>query len=155
MTKNNGNSAPEALTDTEEESQEQLDRVAKQFELEELAGGQIVTITRQELSLLQKMLSTATEAYKEETIWRMGSFLNEDEAMDHVAAYYEAKELGMDTSFNVAYMFALCSTNRPHNFASNLISQLTSTLTNAKFNQSMKGKSDHGSTNPRSPLAER
>ena len=137
-----------------EETQEQLDAAVTTLSVEDFADGQVVSITRQELSLLQKMLATGTEAYKEETIWRMSSFLDEDEAMDHVAAYYEAKELGMDTSFNVAYMVALCSTNRKHNFSGNLIAALTQTLQNSKFPNQQKGKqAEYGNTNPRSPLA--
>lgn len=153
MTKKNGNSRETITTDPEEESQEQLDRIAATLSLEELASGSIVTITKQELSLLQKMLSTATEEYKEQTMWRMASFMDEDEAHDHVAAYFEAKELGMDTNYNVALMFSLCSVNRSRSFTTNLIAQLTGTLTNAKFHQPMKGRSDYGSSNPRSPLA--
>ena len=138
-----------------EETQEQIDAAAALLSLEELADGDIVSVTKEQLSLFQKMLTTATEKYREETIWRMGSFLDEDEAHNHVAAYYEAKELGMSTSFNVAYMFALCSANRKGNFANNLISLLTSTMKESKFPQ-QKGKHEqYSSTNPRSPLAER
>ena len=139
---------------TPEETGEQLEHAAAILSAEELADGSVTSITKQELSLLQKMLSTATERYREETIFRMGSFLDEEEALDHVAAYYEAKELGMDTSFNVAYMFALCSANRKGAFANNLLSLLTGTLKDSKFPTPQKGKTDYVAKNPRSPLSE-
>lgn len=137
----------------DEETQEQLDAIAAQLSLEELADGQIVSITKQELSLLKQMLVTSTETYREETIWRMVSFLDEEEAMDHVAAYYEAKDLNMNTSENVAYMFALCSANRKGNFDNNLLTALLGTLRESKFPKQTKGRSEYASTNPRSPLS--
>lgn len=140
-------------TEPEQESQEQLTAVFKKLSDLKRGDGSLVTLGKQELSLLQKMLSTGTEEYREQQMWRMGSFMDEDEALDHVAAFYEAKDLGMDTSFNVAYMFALCSVNRKGNFANNLLAILTDTLQHGKWANAPEGKKQHGNSNPRSPLS--
>lgn len=135
----------------EEESPEQLQEVAKR--LSELTRpGNMITMGKQELSLLQKILSTASEQYREEQIWRLMSFMDEEEAYKHVAAYYEARDLGMDTSFNVAYAFALVSVNRKGAFNNNLLASLMDTLQHGKWaNQYAKGRT-YGTTNPRSPI---
>lgn len=144
---NNGHEEPE------EESQEQLQVAHKK--LTDLIGngkdGALVTFGKQELSLMQKILSTGSEKYREETMWRMCDFIDEDEALDHVAAYYEARDLGMDTSFNVAFAFALCSANRKIT-RTNLLAQLLDSLQHGKWAPAPQGKKRDG-TNPRSPLS--
>lgn len=137
----------------EAETQEQLNVAYKKLSELSRGNGSLVTMSKQELSLLQKMLSTGTEDYRESQMWRMCSFLDEEEALDHIAAYYEAKELGMDTTFNVSFAFALCSANRKGNFANNLMSLLTDTLQNGKWANAEKGKRKDGNYNPRSPLS--
>lgn len=136
----------------EEESPEQLEAVYKK--LKDLKGpdGQLVTLGKQELSVVQKILSTATEKYREEQMWRMCDFTDDEEALDHVAAYYEARDLGMDTSFNVAYAFALCSTNRKGGFRNNLLANILDTLQHGKWASSYQKKDKYGSTKPRSPI---
>ena len=134
----------------EDESQEQLDNVFKQ--LSALGDGEtsLASMSKQDLSLMKQILSAASEEYKEQIMWRMCDFVDEDEALDHVAAYFEAKELGMETAFNVAYMFALVSANRKTN-KSNLISQLLGALQMGKWaQQTQKGKTNGHSS--RSPL---
>lgn len=111
----------------------------------------LVTFGKQEMSLMQKILSTGSESYREEQMWRMCDFIDEDEALDHVAAYYEAKELGMDTSFNVAYAFALVSANRKGN-KTNLISMLTDTLQHGKWANTQTQKKGSKDANTRSPI---
>jgi len=145
-----------ADSDVEEESQEQLEASHKRLSklLEGGRGdGSLVTMSKQELSLLQKMLSTGSEDFREEQLWRMCSFLDQEEALDHIAAYYEAKDLGMDTSFNVAFAFALCSANRKGNFNNNLIAMLSDTLQHGKWSNAGRIKTNDESTSPRSPLA--
>jgi hypothetical protein len=137
----------------EPETQEQLEAVHKKLSELSRGDGVLVTLGKQELSLLQKMLSTGTEEYRESQMWRMCSFLDQEEALDHIAAYYEAKELGMDTTFNISYAFALCSANRKGNFANNLISLLTDTLQNGKWANAENRKKNNDRFNPRSPLA--
>jgi len=135
------------------ESDEQLHAI--QAKLNELTrkDGSVVTLTPQELGLLQTILRTTTEQFREEQMFRMMDFMDWDEALDHVAAYYEAKDLGMDTSFNVAFMFALCSVNRKGS-RNNLIANILDTMqmgTWARSNNSGKKKDD--TRNPRSPLS--
>jgi hypothetical protein len=139
---------------TNEESQEVLNAVGKKLSTLTRGDGSLVTFGKQELSLLQKMLSTGTEEFREQQMWRMNSFLDQEEALDHIAAYYEAKELGMDTGFNVAYAFALCSANRKGNFNNNLLAVLTDTLQHGKWANTQRIKTNERDRNPRSPIAQ-
>ncbi len=142
--------APDAHGDSEGETQEQLAAAFKK--LSDLTGGDasMVTMSKQDLSLMKQILTAATEEYKEQIMWRMCDFVDEDEALDHVAAYYEAKDIGMDTDFNVAFMFALVSANRKTN-KSNLMSQILDTLQHSKWApKSTEGRSN--GHNPRSPI---
>ena len=135
----------------ETESQEQLDSAYKKLKDLARPDGSLVSVTKQDLSLMQWMLRAVSEEYKEQAMWRMCDFCDEDEALDHVAAYYEAKDLGMDTSFNVAFMFALTSANRKGQ-KNNLMAQLLDAMQHGKWaTASSKGKGD-GYKNPRSPL---
>lgn len=158
---NNDNSGVDMTNDIQErlngeheaepETQEQLETAY--VNLKDVARpGAMLQFGKQELGLLHTILRASTEEYKELAMWRMCDFIDEDEAQDHVAAYYEAKELGMDTSFNVAFMFALCSVNRKGN-RSNLIAQLTDTLQHGKWAASNTKDRSHNGVNPRSPLA--
>ena len=143
---NNGHGEPE------EETQEQLQGAAKK--LSDLIGNEgtsMVTMSKQDLSLMKQILTAASEEYKEQIMWRMCDFVDEDEALDHVAAYYEAKDLGMDTDFNVAFIFALVSANRKTS-KSNLMSQILDALQHAKFAPSHNKGGGNGH-NPRSPLS--
>lgn len=147
---NNGHGDVATLEQTE--TPEQIQGVYKKLSELTRGDGTLVKFGKQELSLMQKILTTGSEAFVEEQFWRMCSFLDEDEAKDHVDAFYEAKELGMDTGFNVAYAFALVSTNRKTSMT-NLIAQLTDTLQHGKWagaSQQQAGKS-HG--NGRSPIS--
>jgi len=134
----------------EAESQEQLDSSFKNLQSLTRGDGSLISISKQDLSLLKQILSAATEEYKEQIMWRMCDFIDEDEALDHVAAYYEAKDLGMDTGFNVAFMFALVSSNRKTSH-SNLIAQLIDAVQHGKWAPNVaKGKGN--GYNSRSPL---
>ena len=137
----------------EPESDEQLGTVLKRLQDLKREDGSVVRLSQQELGVLQSILKTTTEKYREETIFRMMSFLDEDEAQDNVAAYYEAKDLGMDTTFNVAWMFALVSVNRKSP-QTNLTANLLRVMNPFASNQStMNNKGKNNATNPRSPLA--
>lgn len=116
------------------------------------AEGSLVSMSKQDLSLMQWMLRAVSEEHKEQAMWRMCDFCDEEEALDHVSAYYEAKDLGMDTGFNVAYMFSLTSANRKGQ-KNNLMAQLLDALQHGKWaGAEMKGrKRDY--SNPRSPLS--
>jgi hypothetical protein len=137
-----------------DESQELLNSLG--IKLSELTrkDGSLVSFSKPELSLLQKILSTGTEEFKEQAFWRMCSFLDQEEALDHIAAFQEAKDLGMDTNFNVAYAFALCSANRKGNFANNLLAMLSETLQHGKWANTPMRKGSDGNRSPRSPLAQ-
>ncbi len=136
------------------ETMEQLDGVMKRLKDLKRPDGQLVSLSKQELGLLQTILRSTTEDYREEQLWRMVDFMDDEQAKDHVDAFYEAKELGMDTSFNVAYAFALCSVNRKGANRNNLTAMLMDTI---QFGQHARaynntGKKD-GSRNPRSPIS--
>lgn len=133
------------------ESQEQLEGAFKKLSELTRRDGSLVTLTKQDLSLLQQMLRGVTEEYREQSMWRMCDFCDENEALDHVAAYYEAKDLGMDTTFNVAFMFALCSANRK-GFKNNVIAVISDTLQHGKW-VGTKQKGKDGYVSPRSPLS--
>lgn len=135
----------------EPESQEQINAAFKKLQELRRGDGSVVSLGKQELTLLQTALRTATEKSKEDTIFRMCRFLDEDNAQDHVAAYEEAKDLGMDTGYNVRLMFALCSVESKAQW-NNLLGQVLDTLQHGKWAMTMKGKGN-GGYNPRSPLA--
>jgi hypothetical protein len=147
----NGNGTVAELEQTE--SPEQIQGLyAKLSELKR-GDGSLVTLSKQDMSLMQKILTTGNEAYKDEQFWRMCSFLDEDEAKDHVDAFYEAKDLGMDTGFNVSYAFALVATNRK-TAMTNLIAQLTDTLQHGKWaGAAQQGNKGQGHGNSRSPIS--
>lgn len=129
---------------SDEETQEQLDAAAKNLKSLTRGDGSLVSISKQDLSLLKQILTASTEEYREQVMWRMCDFIDGNEALDHVAAYYEAKDLGMDTNFNVAFMFALVSANRKTNH-SNLIGQLIDAVQHGKWAQNAgKGKAPNG-----------
>jgi len=139
--------------DTEDESQEQLDTAYKR--LSDLVGdgrdGSLVTFGKTEMSLMQKILSTGTEKYRDQIFWRLVSFVDPRESMIHVNAYYEAVNLGMNTEYNVALMFALCSTYA-HRTGTNLISQILDTLQHGKWAGNQQKRGNDGAHN-RSPLS--
>ena len=136
----------------ETESQEQLQGAFKKLTDLARGDGSLVSMTKQDLSLMQWMLRAVSEEYKEQAMWRMCDFCDEEEALDHVAAYYEAKDLGMDTGFNVAFMFALCSANRKGS-KNNLMAQLMDTMQHGKWIDTNKKGKDYGNKSPRSPLS--
>jgi len=134
---------PPNPTEDGEEPQEQLNSVMKN--LMDLGGDgtSMVTFSKQDMSLMKQILTAATEEYKEQIMWRMCDFVDDDEAKDHVAAFYEAKDLGMDTGFNVAFMFSLVSANRKTN-KSNLMSQFLQTMVGKWEGNKNKGWRDRG-----------
>lgn len=148
----NGHETPDVLNDTED--QETLNTVHKKLREMSRGDGVLVSLTRNELSVIQKML-TVPQEFHEQQIWLIADFMDEDEAMDHVAAFYEAKELGMDTGQNVAYMLALAATNRGgRNVKNNRIAMLLDAFQHVKYtsNTPQKGK-DGNYSSPRSPIS--
>lgn len=145
----NGDGDAENIQENEEELKVAWEHLSK-LTRQDSAG---LTFGKQEMSLMQKILSTGSEAYKEEQLWRMCNFLDQDEALDHVAAYYEAKELGMDTGFNIAFAFALVSANR-RTSGTNLLAMLLDTLQHGKWAGNNQSKRNRNDTTSRSPLSE-
>lgn len=139
---------PDGHDDPEEETQEQLDSALKN--LKDLGGTSLASLSKQDLSLMKQMLATTSEEYRELIFFRALDFIDTDEALDHVAAYFEAKELGMDTSFNVAFMFAMVSVNDKNN-KTNLMAQLLGALHPFKTAGSQTKWRGNGH-NPRSPI---
>jgi hypothetical protein len=133
------------------ETQEQLNVARLKLSNLTRPDGQLVRLSPQQLSLMMRMLAVGSDKYNEQVMWRMCDFLDEEEAKDHVAAFYEAQDLGMDTGFNVAFMFALCSTNRKGN-KTNLMSMLTDALHNFKYTDNSRRKKGEYSNPGRSPL---
>ena len=138
--------------DVEEESQDQLNTAAKNLQSLVRGDGSVTSMGKVELSLLQKMLTPLSDELKDVLFFRMCDFIDDEEAVDHVNAYYEAKDTGMDTSFNVALMFALCSANRRGGFQSNLIGVLTDTLQHAKWANTQKRTKEYDNYKSRSPI---
>lgn len=134
------------------ESMEQLNVARLNLDKLKREDGVMVQMGKQELSLLQKML-TAPESVKDMQVFLIADFMDEEEALDHVAAYFEAKELGMDTNFNIAFMFALCATNRKGG-KSNRVAMLLDSLQHVKYTTNTNsGKKGDGYYNPRSPIS--
>lgn len=113
--------------------------------------GVLVSMGKQELSLLQKML-TAPESAKDMQVFLIADFMDEDEAHDHVAAYFEAKELGMDTDLNIAYIFAMCSTNRKGS-KTNRVAMLLDALQHVKYTTNTQQDKKGDGYKSRSPLS--
>ena len=145
---------PNRHEDVEEETQEQLDRAVKNLKSLTRQDGSVTSMGKAELGLLQTMLRPLSESVKESLFFRMLDFVDEDEAFDHVAAFHEAKELGMDISFNIDLMFALVSTNRRGGFSNNLIATLTDTLQHAKWANTQQRKSEQNGYKSRSPISD-
>ena len=134
-----------------EDDQETINSAYKAIKDLKRNDGQLVTLTKQEMGLLHKLLQAATEEYREQAMWRMVDFLDDDEALNHVSAYYEASELGMDTKFNVAFMFALCSVSRK-GARNNLMAQIFDTLSHQKYTANLPKEKSGNYVNPRSPI---
>ena len=132
----------------EEESPEQLNRAYKKLEDLTREGG--FHLTKQELGLLHKLI-TAPDRFTESQFWLIADFLDGEEALDHVAAFHEAKELGMDVTFNIDFVFALCASNRGWN-KTNRASSIIDAMHHLKTTSNVGMRKNDASTNPRSPL---
>ena len=138
--------------ESEVETQDELDVSYKK--LSDLMGNEgtsMVTMSKQDMSLMKQILTAASEEFKEQMLWRMCDFIDEDEALENVNAYYESKDIGMDTGYNIAYTFSLTSAHR-RTAGTNLISQMLGALQMSKWSPSSKKGNDNGH-NPRSPIS--
>jgi len=123
-----------------------LDEVASQ-------QGVAISMTPGQLSLMARML-TAPEEYRKVQFFFLADFLDEEEAKDHVDAFFEALELGMDTMFNVAYVFALAACNRK-SLKVNRVAAILDALQHVKYTANIpKGASSSPPPmQPKSPLS--
>ena len=134
------------------------DELAARERIREWAGEKsaISNIVNTELGVLKMILTAGQiDTIKEHIIWRMCSFLDEDESRDWIDAYHEHKDLGMDTGWVLDQVMGLCSANRKISH-SNIISAVMDTMDNSKreylaYNpkneRSDNGKSKLGSPN--------
>lgn len=106
-----------------------------------------------ELSLLKQMIS-APEEYRRQQFFLICEFLDREDALDHVAAYYEADELGMDTGFNVAYMFACVASNEKGAIKNNRIAAILDSLSHYRFTSNTpKEEAKRTGSNERGPIS--
>ena len=98
-------------------------------------------ISSTNLSVIKHMFLGVPERYKDSAFWLIASFLDEDEAQDHVDAYHEALELGMDTTWNVDSVLARAAAYRVYKGV-NRISEILNALSSFRYttNQSNQQK---------------
>jgi hypothetical protein len=115
--------------------------------------GILVRGTKEQLSLLNKMLASPdnTEDRFTSALSR-ANFIDDQEMKIHINAYAEAVELGMTTEFNIQMLEGLRGTNRKGGFKSNLVAALLDGLSHQKYTSNTPGVKS-GGTNSRSPIA--
>lgn len=147
----NGSGSTDEIEETAEEVQ------AAHIKLSALQGrdGQLTTMGKTELSLLKSLdAGPANTDDRFTSNLRHANFIDDDERMDHIAAYNEAIYLGMDTEFNIQVLEGLKGTNRKGGFKNNLIAAFLDGISHQKYTSNTpKGGSSSGSSNPRSPLS--
>jgi hypothetical protein len=115
--------------------------------------GILVRGTKEQLSLLNKMLSAPDNTEDRFTLaLSRANFLDETEMRIHILAYAEAIELGMTTEFNIQMLEGLRGTNRKGGFKSNLVAALLDGLSHQKYTANVP-REKNGNTNSRSPIA--
>ena len=147
-----GHDEAEALAETE--TQEELQAVKKHLDELMRGDGQVVTMTKQQLSLLHKMI-TPPEGDDSELmqVLAIADFMDDNEADDELAAYFEAKRLHMDTSWNIAHMLSRCAVNRK-GAKTNRVGQILESLSHQKFTTNMP-RYRYDNRNSRSLISER
>lgn len=111
----------------------------------------LASLNAEGLSLLKQMI-TVPEQFRKQQIFLLAEFMDGEEALDHVAAYYEAEELGMTTDFNVAYMLALAATNRKENSRYNRVAAILGSLSSFRYTTNQPKSEKHDSGDRRGPL---
>jgi hypothetical protein len=116
-------------------------------------GGQVTSMSKNELSLMKGMASPPPDTIDRFTFaLHNANFLDDEEAKIHIAAYAEAIRLGMDTEFNIQMLEGLRGTNRKGGYKSNLDAAIFDALSHSKIT-SNQPRSSSGSANKNSPLA--
>lgn len=144
----NGDKGAEAL---EELSQEEINTHYKRLSDLKRGDGVITTFSKQQLSLMHKML-TAPEKEELNQVLLIADFLSDEEADDELAAYFEAKRLNMDTGWNIAHMISRCAVNRKGT-KTNRVAELLEAMSHLKYTTNMPGKKYDDRSNSRSPLS--
>lgn len=111
----------------------------------------LASLNNEGLSLLKTMI-TVPEEYRRQQIFLLAEFMDPEEALDHVAAFYEAEELGMNTDFNVAFMLSLAATNRSENSRSNRVAAILGSLSSFRYTTNQSKESRSGNSDQRGPL---
>lgn len=138
---------------TEEESQEQLQAVYKKLSDLKREDGVLVTLTKQDLSLLKTLIHAPEREDDFIRIALICDFLDEDEANRELEAFYEAQRLGMDTNYNIAHALSRAAVNRKGGHTSSRVAMLLDTMSHQKFTTNQPRQKYGNYTNPRSPLA--
>jgi hypothetical protein len=146
----NGQKDPEG-EDTE--TVEELQSAHKK--LSNLAGvdGVLVSLTKQDLSLLKQMLHAPDSGDAFIRIVQTCDFLDEDERSKELDAFYEAVRLGMSTDYNIAHATSCASINRKGAHQNSRVAALLDALSHTKYTSNQPKGGTSGSSNPRSPLS--
>jgi hypothetical protein len=154
----NGHNSPLDLNSTvpdnnQDETQEELQAVHKKLSDLTREDGILVSLTKQQLSLLQQMLHSPDDGDKFTKIALTLDFESEDERRKVVAAFYEAVRLGMNTDWNISDALSRCATNRKNSHRTSRVGFIGETLSHSKFTSNVPRGKESGSSNPRSPLS--
>jgi len=117
--------------------------------------GTLVSMSKQQLSLLQQALHSPDTGAETDSFIRLAlilDFSSEEERRKVVDAYYEAVRLGMDTKWNIGDALSRCATNRPNSHHTNRLGWIGETLSHQKFTTNSSAGGKNGATNPRSPI---
>jgi len=141
-----------AEVEATEESPAELAAIHKK--LSELKGedGQVVSLTPQQLGILKQLLHPPDKYNNMTEILLICDFLSEEEADDELAAFYEAKRLGMDTQFNIDHALSRAAINRKGHRTSRA-ALIMDTMSHQKYTSNTPGGKREHSGNPRSPLS--
>lgn len=125
-----------------EEKQNNAELDAALQNLSDIAGrnGSVATLSSKEISLLRQMIGSSAEKSDDFIrIVQICDFLDEEEANNEIAAYYEAVRLGMSTEFNIAHALSRASINRKENHRNSRVAALLDALSHQKFTSNQPG----------------
>jgi len=135
---------------------ETLEELQKSYKrLSDLKGqdGVLVSLTKQDLSLLKQMLHAPDGGDDFIKIVQICDFIDEEERNKELDAFYEAVRLGMDTKYNIAHATSCASINRKGAHNNSRVAALLDALSHTKYTSNQPKGGDRGSSNPRSPLS--
>lgn len=127
------------------ESEVRQDNAALDAALQNLSdisgkNGAVAALSSKEISLLRQMIGSNAEKTDDFIkIVQICDFLDEEEANNELAAYYEAVRLGMSTEFNIAHALSRASINRKENHRNSRVAALLDALSHQKFTSNQPG----------------